>query len=184
MVYLKISLSDFLTLFAARTRTWFWERRPGYMLGAAALVATGSSTILSLFWNDILPSNDDNTMVGLRHSKYAVVAVWVYCLLWFFAQDAAKVASYWLLDYLNREDDERLDAVAKKGELAAMYAADNQRARRTGQSHARTVNFSDREGPAPAELVAELKSLKAEVAQLRDAVRSAGIGGAGAARAH
>ena len=29
MIYLKISLSDFLTLFAARTRTWFWERRPG-----------------------------------------------------------------------------------------------------------------------------------------------------------
>ena len=29
MIYLKISLSDFLTLFSARTRVWFWDRRPG-----------------------------------------------------------------------------------------------------------------------------------------------------------
>jgi hypothetical protein len=29
MMYLKISISDFLTLFAGRTRTWFFERRPG-----------------------------------------------------------------------------------------------------------------------------------------------------------
>ena len=50
MIYLKISLSDFLTLFAARTRTWFWERRPGYALGVACLAATFSSTMMSLFW--------------------------------------------------------------------------------------------------------------------------------------
>jgi H+-transporting ATPase len=32
MIYLKISISDFLTLFAARTRVWFFERRPGYAI--------------------------------------------------------------------------------------------------------------------------------------------------------
>jgi hypothetical protein len=26
-MYMKISISDFLTLFSARTRTWFWERK-------------------------------------------------------------------------------------------------------------------------------------------------------------
>ena len=37
IMYLKISISDFLTLFSARTRVWFWERRPGYALGVACI---------------------------------------------------------------------------------------------------------------------------------------------------
>jgi H+-transporting ATPase len=58
IMYLKISISDFLTLFAARTRTWFWERRPGYALGVACIVATTSSTLLSLFWDDVFQTSD------------------------------------------------------------------------------------------------------------------------------
>lgn len=54
MIYLKISLSDFLTLFSARTRIWFWERRPGYALGVACIAATSTSTLMSLFWDDIV----------------------------------------------------------------------------------------------------------------------------------
>ena len=48
--YLKISLSDFLTLFSARTSSFFWQRRLGRALGIAACVAMGTSTIFSLFW--------------------------------------------------------------------------------------------------------------------------------------
>ena len=54
-----MSISDFLTLFSARTRTWFWERRPGYALGVACIIATGSSTILSLFWEDIVGRSEE-----------------------------------------------------------------------------------------------------------------------------
>jgi H+-transporting ATPase len=56
MIYLKISLSDFLTLFSARTRIWFWDRRPGFALGAAAIFATAMSTIFSLVWDDMFVS--------------------------------------------------------------------------------------------------------------------------------
>jgi hypothetical protein len=48
IMYLKISVSDFLTLFSARTRTWFWERCLSRPLAIAFVVATGSSTLLSL----------------------------------------------------------------------------------------------------------------------------------------
>ena len=48
--YLKISLSDFLTLFSARTSSFFWQRGLGRALGIAACVAMGTSTIFSLFW--------------------------------------------------------------------------------------------------------------------------------------
>ena len=44
-IYLKISISDFLTLFSARTGTdWFWTVPPARILAIGAGVALGSST--------------------------------------------------------------------------------------------------------------------------------------------
>ena len=113
MMYLKISISDFLTLFSARTRVWFWERRPGYALGAACLVATACSTLLSLFWDDAITA-DDAYMKGLRGSQYAVVATWIYCVLWFFVQDVAKVFTYQALEFIFREDHERMQSLLQR----------------------------------------------------------------------
>jgi len=50
MMYMKISLSDFMTVFAARTRKPFYSRAPGGLLLAAATFALGSSTLLSRYW--------------------------------------------------------------------------------------------------------------------------------------
>lgn len=47
---MQISVSDFLTLFSARSRTWFWERCLSIPLGVAFIVATAISTLFSLFW--------------------------------------------------------------------------------------------------------------------------------------
>jgi len=55
MMYLKISLSDFLTVFAARTRKPFFSRRPGNLLMLAACFAMGVSTLFSLYWPTFLP---------------------------------------------------------------------------------------------------------------------------------
>jgi H+-transporting ATPase len=123
MIYLKISLSDFLTLFSARTRTWFWERRPGYALGVACIAATSTSTLMSLFWDDIVKT-EDAQMLGLRRSKYACVSVWVYCVLWFFAQDIAKVVAYLVLEHLTSIDAERVKQVTARGQMSAMLDED------------------------------------------------------------
>lgn len=41
-IYLKVSVSDFLTLFSARTgENWFWSSRPANILLVAALVSVG-----------------------------------------------------------------------------------------------------------------------------------------------
>jgi H+-transporting ATPase len=188
MIYLKISLSDFLTLFAARTRTWFWERRPGYMLGAAALVATGTSTLLSLFWTRIFHTTNfdntsDNNMRGLDTSKYACVGIWIYCVLWFFAQDIAKVGTYYLLENMHKEDDDRLDNVSKKGIIASMYATVNREARRQGMASGKHVNFEEKV-VVPAEFAARVTSLETEVAQLKELIRAAGLATAPAPRGH
>jgi len=48
MIYLKVSLSDFLTLFSARTQTdFFWNVRPGGILLAAAMLSLIISTFLA-----------------------------------------------------------------------------------------------------------------------------------------
>ena len=49
-MYLKVSLSDFLTLFSARTRGPFFTLKPDYKLVVAAMIALGSSTILTALW--------------------------------------------------------------------------------------------------------------------------------------
>ena len=102
IMYLKISISDFLTLFSARTRTWFWERRPGYALGVACIVATGSSTLLSLFWDKIM-KDQDSYMKGLNKS-YACLSTWAYCVAWFVLQDICKVLTYKMLEALSEKD--------------------------------------------------------------------------------
>jgi hypothetical protein len=101
IIYLKVSISDFLTLFSARTRTWFWERYLGGPLLIAAIVALSISTIFALFWDSIFDVNklgESAFMEGLQRSDGAVVATWLYCILWWIIQDAAKVWTYWLLD--------------------------------------------------------------------------------------
>jgi len=50
-IYLKVSVSDFLTLFSARAGgEWFWKVRPANILLFGAAVALTSSTLISMFW--------------------------------------------------------------------------------------------------------------------------------------
>jgi H+-transporting ATPase len=186
IIYLKISLSDFLTLFSARTRVWFWERRPGYALGLAAMVATACSTLLSLFWDDIINlSNCEQQMVGLRNSQYAVVAVWIYCILWFFAQDMCKVLCYHFIESNTAEDVERVREVTARGQVAAMIDDDRRRARQTGKPVGREISFAGSAYPAggsgdPA-LQGKVDRLEREVAELRSLIKGAAAAGSGGA---
>ena len=167
MMYLKISISDFLTLFSARTRVWFWERRPGYALGVACLVATTCSTLLSLFWDDAITA-DDAYMKGLRNSRYAVVATWIYCVLWFVVQDVAKVFTYQVLEYITREDAERMQRQAGRGMIAGMIVAEQRELRKRGvKIGADEAPVAALRGHMSADTALEIAKLKAELAELR-----------------
>jgi H+-transporting ATPase len=50
IMYLKVSISDFLTLFSSRTVGWFWSSRPGNLLLAGAGLALSLSTGLACGW--------------------------------------------------------------------------------------------------------------------------------------
>jgi H+-transporting ATPase len=101
-IYLKISISDFLTLFSARTgENFFWTTAPSPVLLGAGGLALTCSTILALTWPASSP--DGIYTVGLGRMKpYGLAAyIWIYCILWWFIQDCAKVFSYWLMKRYN-----------------------------------------------------------------------------------
>lgn len=94
-IYLKVSVSDFLTLFSSRTGgDWFWTARPANLLLGAAAVAISSSIILSLSWP--AGSVDNIFTLGLERRAPYELFIWIllYCIGWWFLQDAAKVAAY------------------------------------------------------------------------------------------
>ena len=84
-LYLKVSMSDFLTVFAARTDGIFFSRRPGVLTACAAVFATSTSTLLS--WKS--PFHDMEPIPGPL-----VGIVWLHCLTWFWLQDLAKGLAY------------------------------------------------------------------------------------------
>ena len=170
MIYLKISLSDFFTVFAARCRWWyvslasavclpggqyrvcvwvgvevtawmgtaplsgcrFFERRPGYALTAALVVATGTSTLFSLFWP--FPPDEYKTlnMGKLANAKYGAIFVWLYVLLWFLVQDAAKVLSYALMRNFTVGKEREVDVRLVHGKIRAAIDTENRNERIRG----------------------------------------------------
>jgi H+-transporting ATPase len=102
-IFLKVAVSDILTLFSARTAHLFaWQRKPHPVLIGCALIALSLSTTLSLAWPE---GKLDNVPVcglgytdqgGHHHPKIALW-VWVYCFIVFLIQDCVKVATWRLL---------------------------------------------------------------------------------------
>lgn len=97
-MYLKISVSDFLTLFASRTYPGpFWSQRPGIALLCGASASLLLSTLLACF----LPGGqmDHVPIEGLVRSdfKWWPLIIWGYCVVFWFIQDGAKVLGYYLL---------------------------------------------------------------------------------------
>merc|ERR1711998_586489 len=86
MMYLKVSLSDYLSLFNARTRSWMWTRVPSTTVVAAGALATAAATLLAVAW----PFG-----CGMDSIELDLVAfVWAYTLLASLVQDAAKMVTY------------------------------------------------------------------------------------------
>jgi len=107
-IYLKVSISDFLTLFSARTGgDWFWTTRPAPILLAAGCFALTMSTILACVWPAAYPDGVYTEGLALRPPYVLPLVIWVYCLVWWFIQDAAKVGLYTVLTIYGLYDKNR-----------------------------------------------------------------------------
>lgn len=101
-IYLKVSISDFLTLFSCRMgEQWFFQGRPAPLLAGAACLALTASTIIAVAWPVSYPDNIYTMGLGRRRPYGLAAFIWCYCIVWWFIQDAAKVATYYVLKKYN-----------------------------------------------------------------------------------
>lgn len=91
MMYMGVSVSGFLVIYAARTRSFFWSRAPSMPMGIATVFALAMSTLLSA--TDLVGMTGDIATEGTSSGlPIGVIGlVWIYCLGCFVLQDAAKV---------------------------------------------------------------------------------------------
>ena len=102
VMYLKVSVSDFLTLFSSRTPTdFFWSTRPSAVLLVAAIFALTMSTIIACAWPPSHPDDLYTLGLGYQEPKSLALFVWCFCLLWWFIQDGLKVLFYKLMVFYN-----------------------------------------------------------------------------------
>lgn len=102
VIYLKVSISDFLTLFSSRTHDgFFWSSTPSVILVVAATIALTLSTVLACEWPDSKPDGIPALGLTKRDPKMLAFYVWVYCIFWWFVQDATKVLLYYFLEKYN-----------------------------------------------------------------------------------
>eukprot|EP01041_Mallomonas_annulata_P003588 gene3588-7132_t len=115
-IYLKVSVSDFLTLFSVRAgEDPWWSSTPSPVLCLAAVLALTCSTVFACSWPSSYP--DGIYALGLsRRPPYVFpLYVWMYCIFWWLLQDAAKVGSYHILKKYNIFGINDTGAVSSKG---------------------------------------------------------------------
>jgi H+-transporting ATPase len=101
-IYLKVSVSDFLTLFSSRTGDkWFFQSRPAPILIIAAGLALTISTILACAWPRSRPDGIPTEGLALREPYALALYIWLYCIVWWWVQDACKVFAYYLMAKYN-----------------------------------------------------------------------------------
>eukprot|EP00598_Pedospumella_elongata_P004046 CAMPEP_0184967086 /NCGR_PEP_ID=MMETSP1098-20130426/584_1 /TAXON_ID=89044 /ORGANISM="Spumella elongata, Strain CCAP 955/1" /LENGTH=932 /DNA_ID=CAMNT_0027488487 /DNA_START=42 /DNA_END=2840 /DNA_ORIENTATION=+ len=102
IMYLKVSISDFLTLFSARTHDgFFWSSTPSPILLGAACFSLALSTLLACFWPRGEVDGQAVTGLAEENPKEFAVYIWLYCIFWWLVQDTAKVVTYWWMEKYN-----------------------------------------------------------------------------------
>jgi len=103
VIFLKVAVSDILTLFSSRTsHRFFFQRKPHPVLFGCAILALCLSTTLALSWP--CGTLDDVPVCGLGyHEDRQKIALWVwlYCIVVFFIQDAVKVGAWRVIMHFN-----------------------------------------------------------------------------------
>jgi H+-transporting ATPase len=103
VLFLKVAVSDILTLLSSRTaHQFFFQRKPHLLFLACTIAALSLSTILSLVWP--CTTLEDVPVCGLGyHENRQKIAlwVWIYCIVVFLIQDCIKVVCWRILMNFN-----------------------------------------------------------------------------------
>lgn len=95
MLYLQVSVSNFLTLFSARTGgRFFFTVPPGIILLIGAFLSLLITTLIASFWRESSPGGVLTAGLAYgdkRSDRLWPLWVWMYCIVWWFVQDIVKV---------------------------------------------------------------------------------------------
>eukprot|EP01111_Echinosteliopsis_oligospora_P009981 TRINITY_DN3021_c0_g1_i1.p1 TRINITY_DN3021_c0_g1~~TRINITY_DN3021_c0_g1_i1.p1 ORF type:complete len:1047 (+),score=290.77 TRINITY_DN3021_c0_g1_i1:125-3265(+) len=96
-IFLKVAVSDILTLFSARTsHQFFFQRTPHKVLLIATGFALALSTTLALSWPH--GTLDEVPVWGLGYDGQKIALwIWIYCFVVFIIQDCIKVGTWRIL---------------------------------------------------------------------------------------
>jgi hypothetical protein len=115
MMYVQISLSAYMTIWAARTKRSFISRAPSPQLFAAIAVAMIVSTILGATWPFPTLEPLDGGLLAF---------IWAYSFVWFLAQDSLKMLVYCAINRWKSQATEVVDDRATKMEELASRSVD------------------------------------------------------------
>jgi len=127
MVYLKVSVSDFLTLFSSRGGSGpFWSSMPAPLLLGAAGLALTLSTILACAWPTGQLDRIDIEGLGKTEPKLLALWVWFYCIFVWFIQDGCKWGTYKLLARFRFTGSRRkAHMIARRATLGGQFESEN-----------------------------------------------------------
>jgi H+-transporting ATPase len=92
MIFLKICISNFLTVYSARCKSWFWTRLPGKFLLISTCFSMILTTILACYWYLNVSTGGSNTTPEMQSISWGVAAfIWVGNIIIFAVQDISKV---------------------------------------------------------------------------------------------
>mmetsp|Transcript_33177 Transcript_33177/g.80589 ORF Transcript_33177/g.80589 Transcript_33177/m.80589 type:complete len:979 (-) Transcript_33177:295-3231(-) len=96
-VFLNLCISDIITVFSARTRGWFFGRRPATALMIAFLFAVAATSIVTT-------QADFGGMKTI--GAHTMGITWVFAFGWFLVRDAFKIVAYALITHFKVVDRE------------------------------------------------------------------------------
>jgi len=121
-LFLKVAVSDFLTLFSARAgEVWIWQSRPSWVLVCAASCSLILSTGLAIGFPLTTLDGIQVLGLGLRAPYMLALYIWLYCIFFLLIQDAAKVLSFRIMKYYNIFNCQHAGNLESLSQLAQAY---------------------------------------------------------------
>jgi len=124
IIFMKVSISNFLTVFSARTMSWFWTRMPGKLLFSADMFGIVVCLFLSCYWFLNISVGESSNIPDMKPISWGV-AMWVlgYDLVFFILQDIAKIIMIRAFDvYYKSQGKEGGYSGAMLGESFLMFS--------------------------------------------------------------
>jgi len=124
IMFLKVAVSDILSLFSSRTaHQFFFQRKPHKILVICTSIALMTSTTLALTWP--CGTLDKVPVCGLARAPATYIALWVwlYCIVVFLIQDCFKVMVWKVILSFNLFNIKNVNYTANNNEVADTNSA-------------------------------------------------------------